>query len=232
MCSPHYQTSCQEQQGHRCRPFIWLCKGPTICLQVLQVSFPLLSTTFICLIIYNREGHDSNPGSFPTGVWWSYKHSTGTSGLRKHIKNVHLELYIKLCADHNIQPNETIIGKQPSNIELTPPASWEAFSKELLLHYIQNFVVADDQVSFKMNLNIKPDSLFQSINVIKCPEFRSLLLFLQEDLHEEDIPHRDKLRKSIMETWYHYYLSLKDELEAFISPVVHYQYCWHYYSLP
>ena len=68
-----------------------------------------------------------------------------------------LELYIKLCTDHNIQPNETIVGKQPSNIEPTPSTSWEAFSKKLLLRYIQNFVIADDQVSFKMNLNIKPD---------------------------------------------------------------------------
>ena len=50
--------------------------------------------------------------------------------------------------------------------------------------------------------------------MIECPEFRSLLLYLREDLTDDDICGRDKLRSSIMEAWYNYYLVLKDELEV------------------
>lgn len=51
--------------------------------------------------------------------------------------------------------------------------------------------------------------------MIECPEFRSLLLYLREDLTDDDICGRDKLRRSIMEAWYNYYLVLKDDLEVF-----------------
>jgi hypothetical protein len=50
--------------------------------------------------------------------------------------------------------------------------------------------------------------------VIECPEFRSLLLYLREDLTDDDICGCDKLRRLIMEAWYNYYLVLKDELEV------------------
>lgn len=50
--------------------------------------------------------------------------------------------------------------------------------------------------------------------MIECPEFRNLLLFLREDLSDDDICGRDKLNKSIMEAWHSYYLILKDELEV------------------
>ena len=104
-------------------------------------------------MIFNRELHDADPGNFPAGVRWSYEHSTGTSGLRKHIKNVHLDLYLQLCVEHKIQPNETIAGKQ-TTVEPTLPANREPFNKKTLLCYIRNFVVADDQVSFKLNVYI------------------------------------------------------------------------------
>jgi hypothetical protein len=50
--------------------------------------------------------------------------------------------------------------------------------------------------------------------VIECPEFRNLLVFLRDDLSDDDIFGRDKLKLSIMEAWYSYYLVLKDELEV------------------
>ena len=51
--------------------------------------------------------------------------------------------------------------------------------------------------------------------MIECPEFRSLLLYLREDLTDDDICGCDKLRRSIMEAWYNYYLVLNDGLEVF-----------------
>lgn len=68
-----------------------------------------------------------------------------------------MELYKRLCNEHNIQPAETIVGKTIStdaNEVSVLTAARVPFSKETLLHYIRDFVVADDQVSFKSNFNI------------------------------------------------------------------------------
>jgi hypothetical protein len=119
-------------------------------LQILQVSLLLLSDFKVSqsqLIIFYREESEANPGTFPQGIRWSYEPSTGTSGLRKHIKNIHLELYKKLCAEHNIQPSEAVVGKQAVE-EPTLTPNREPFNKESLLRYIRNFIVADDQVNF------------------------------------------------------------------------------------
>lgn len=40
--------------------------------------------------------------------------------------------------------------------------------------------------------------ILQSVNVVECPEFRKLLLLLKEDLDDLDIPHRTKLKTSII----------------------------------
>jgi hypothetical protein len=49
---------------------------------------------------------------------------------------------------------------------------------------------------------------------VECREFRQLLLFLREDLREEDIGRRNKFRDAIMRAWYAYYKVLKDELQV------------------
>lgn len=55
----------------------------------------------------------------------------------------------------------------------------------------------------------------QSINVVECREFRDLILALREDMKESDIPHRTKLRESIIRAWKSYFnLVLKVELEV------------------
>jgi hypothetical protein len=87
------------------------------------------------------------PETFPAGIKWTYEQTTGTSGLRKHIKNTHLELYKQLCAEHNIQPSESVVGKQTPDEAPTLAPVREPFDSDTLLRYIRNFVVADDQVS-------------------------------------------------------------------------------------
>ena len=106
------------------------------------------------LIYFNREAFEISPVNFPIGIRWSYEPSTGTTGLRKHIKNIHLELYKQLCADHNIQPSESIVEKQASDEAPVLPTAREPFNKETLLLYIRNFVIADDQVCFQI---LQPD---------------------------------------------------------------------------
>jgi hypothetical protein len=52
----------------------------------------------------------------------------------------------------------------------------------------------------------------QSINTIECPEFRSLLLLLCQDLQDKDIPQLTKLRESIVQAWERWFKILKQEL--------------------
>lgn len=123
-------------------------------MQVLQVSTLLNATLKLYLIIFNREAFEANSENFPIGIRWSYEQSTGTSGLRKHIKNVHLDLYKKLCSEHKIQPSESVVGKQTSDEAPTLPTNREPFNKDTLLRYIRNFVIADDQVRILLNSKI------------------------------------------------------------------------------
>jgi hypothetical protein len=42
---------------------------------------------------------------------------------------------------------------------------------------------------------------YQSLNVIECPELRSIFLMLREELQDSDIPHRATIRRRIMQLW-------------------------------
>jgi len=99
------------------------------------------------LIIFNREAQELDPEKFPSNIRWQYEHTTGTGGLRKHIKNLHLELYRDLCNEHNIQPSEAIV-ENTSKVGPMLPTSREPFNQENFLCHIVNFIVADDQVGF------------------------------------------------------------------------------------
>jgi hypothetical protein len=54
----------------------------------------------------------------------------------------------------------------------------------------------------------------QAINIIECREFRNLLLLMREDLKEKDIPHRTKIRESIIKSWESWFRTLKTELSV------------------
>jgi len=97
----------------------------------------------------HRDEFNKDPDGFPDGLQWNYESSTGTIGLRTHIKNNHFELYKQLCSEHKVQPSPGVIGKLTITAEERPGGSRrEPFNSETLLCYIWNFVVADDQVSF------------------------------------------------------------------------------------
>jgi hypothetical protein len=87
------------------------------------------------------------------------------------------------------------------------------FSQSQLLKVLVNFIVADDQVRIIPHQYIVVNHItFQSINVVECREFRDLLLLLREDLQDKDIPHRTKIRESIITAWKSWFLGLKSEL--------------------
>ena len=65
-----------------------------------------------------------------------------------------------------------------------------------------------------MDLIVSSHRLYQSINVVECPEFRQLLRLLCQELRDTDIPRRTKLRELIIEAWRDYFQALKEDLEV------------------
>ena len=89
-----------------------------------------------------------------------------------------------------------------------------AFSRQAFLTHLINFIVADDQVCYDVFKAHHTDVYLvaQSINVIKCHEFRDLLLLLRDDLKDKDIPHCTKLREAIIKAWETWFTKLKADL--------------------
>ena len=52
---------------------------------------------------------------------------------------------------------------------------------------------------------------------MECREFRNLLLLLQQDLEEKDIPHRTKLREAIVAAWKSWFITLKSDLAVGVT---------------
>ena len=90
---------------------------------------------------------------------------------------------------------------------------WTPFSAKELLDYLTNFIIADDQVGIILHYLCDSSNLcYQSLNVVECPEFRQLLLLLQQDLQDKDIPRRTKIREAIISVWQAYFITLKRDL--------------------
>jgi len=104
---------------------------------------------------------------------------------------------------------ESTIGDNPGSPNTPRPP----FSQSQLLKALVNFIVADDQVWSMPHQYIAINHItLQSMNIVECREFRNLLLLLREDLQDKDIPHRTKIRESIITAWKLWFLGLKSEL--------------------
>ena len=97
-----------------------------------------------------------------------------------------------------------------SACNLLPPH----FSPEIFMEYLAHFIVADDQVSLKLSLLYCALTCLKSLRIIKCPEFRDLCLILRETLSDDNIPHHDKMRESIISLWCDSFQVLKSELSV------------------
>src|SRR6266850_5392979 len=97
-----------------------------------------------------------------------------------------------------------------STCNLLPPH----FSPEIFMEYLARFIVTDDQVSLKLSLLYRALTCLKSIHVVECPEFQDLCLILHETLSNDDIPHRDKMRESIISLWCDSFQVLKSELSV------------------
>lgn len=49
---------------------------------------------------------------------------------------------------------------------------------------------------------------------MECPEFRSLLLLLRPKMADKDIPHRSKVRETVLKLFESWFQSLKNELSV------------------
>ena len=91
-----------------------------------------------------------------------------------------MELYKQLCAEHNIQPSESIVGKQTSDEAPNLPTVQEPFNKDTLLRYIRNFVIADDQVSCTLNSKSFNLTLFSPLMSSNAQSFTTCCSFYEK----------------------------------------------------
>lgn len=57
----------------------------------------------------------------------------------------------------------------------------------------------------------------KSLNVVECQELRDLLLYLNTDLSENDIPHRTKLTRVIFDSYHREWSKLVRSLQVLSS---------------
>ncbi|KAG5633992.1 hypothetical protein H0H81_004003 [Sphagnurus paluster] len=77
------------------------------------------------------------------------------------------------------------------------------FTQDGLVDALINFIVADDQ----------------SIHVVECCKFCDLLLYMWDNLKDEDIPHQTKVTASIMKAFKKYFQNLIKELDAALREI-------------
>jgi hypothetical protein len=88
------------------------------------------------------------------------------------------------------------------------------FSRPALIRHLVNFIVADDQVCAHFSDNSRLRTSSQSINVIECPEFRTLMLMLCSSITDTDIPRCSSLRQSILNTWVQTFDEIKVDMNV------------------
>ena len=82
------------------------------------------------------------------------------------------------------------------------------------MEHLVRFIVADDQVCHYNCIFSRFHTSSKLVRVVECPEFRQLCLLLRESLKDGDIPHRDKMRESILSQWRESFEGLKLELSV------------------
>ena len=190
-------------------------------MQGLQVNGYAFVIHLMTSSMFIRQRRADNPSAVP--VIFEFSPHSSTTTLRKHIENYHEQEYSDICSSNGwknqLPKRAAVLAAQAAQAAgTTDPklSSREPFSNEAFLHKIINWVVADDQVSDKNTNSCVNDFFFpiQSIRAIEVPELRQLFLLLHQELNDENIPKRDKLRDAILRAWKSYYCSLREKLKA------------------
>lgn len=177
---------------------------------------------------------DRHSLSFSTPqIWTKWQNVRGqTSAIRNHLALKHTLTWEDLVVANRLkgweevqQGKGTRLESAGSNTNSYAPFTIAEFHERLI-----RFVSADDQVRIIVYLILIwcPLSLLrQSIGIVECEEFRSLLEFICPDLRKAGaIPHRTKLSELVTSTFRDQYNSMVSDIEVwfiffwrrFISP--------------
>jgi hypothetical protein len=134
--------------------------------------------------------------------------------IRTHLSTHHGDTWRKVVVLEKLKGWDKVNCNFKAGID---PSEHEAFTVEGFLKRLARWVVVDDQVGYRYMSN--PDALTpiwfsQSLNVVECQELRDLLLYLNADLSDDDIPHRTKLTQVIFESYNCEWKKLVDELQV------------------
>src|SRR5215469_3911563 len=124
---------------------------------------------------------------------------TSNTTLQLHLDKYHHKAYTAFCEVNNcsnqLPSQKALVGK----LNQTDTGPRPKYSPAQLLKAIVDFIIADDQVSagslwtFFLLLTLKQS---QSMNVVECPEFRNLILLMNSNTRDVDIPRRTKVREA------------------------------------
>jgi hypothetical protein len=109
----------------------------------------------VLLTTFDRAKCTANPGKY-RDLRYEFSENTGNSNLRVHLENHHEGEYVKLCIKNGWK-NQLPKHKAQEELKLSRQGTLdgvaqagvtnrERFSRQALLRYIVNFIVADDQV--------------------------------------------------------------------------------------
>jgi hypothetical protein len=186
----------------------------------LQVSISPYHIEYLFLTqIFLRGGHNAleDKTQWPNNRNFKYSSKTATSGLRSHLERFHKEEYICLSKERGwvvqLSSIKSQQGQSTTGGAINLPRNI-VFSSDAVTDHLICFIVANDQVRLTL---LKSESLtslnyIQSINVIENKQFRELLALFRNDYHDDDIPHRTRIRQSIMEMWLKSFKQLKSNL--------------------
>jgi len=131
-----------------------------------------------------------------------------TSCYRRHLQGYHEEEWSEGCKSENLKPSQSL----PSKGTKQAPFTVEGFH-----HLLLKWIAVDDQVcqSCKSCCCLGTTNNNKSINVLECPEFRELLLYIGENkLDEDDLPHRTKATIMILEEYKKKHMKVVNDIQV------------------
>jgi hypothetical protein len=177
-------------------------------------GFALYSLTFIDAVYSDLRATMGD--AFPVDRKYIFSGKTSNTSLCPHLEKYHCSPYMQMKALHGWPTNlpgqalQMTTGATPAQV-IRPT---DVFSEQTFHRHLINFIVADDQVC-PHHLSVYYTYVclsFQSLNVLECPEFRTLLLLLRSDLKETMIPHCTKIRELIIQAWRRHFQNLRQDL--------------------
>ncbi|KAF4617427.1 hypothetical protein D9613_006423 [Agrocybe pediades] len=128
-----------------------------------------------------------------SSAWTVWKNSNGMADtIRNHLSSKHGTEWRQIVLVEQLKGWEKI-----SSIKPVPKEVKEEFTLQGFWDRLARWIAVDDQ----------------SLNVVECPELRDLLLYLNFDLTDRDIPHRTKLTQLIFESYHREWKKLVSDLQ-------------------